>query len=217
MSLKLISYPNTKTESYSFDLPAKSTCPGKSKLCAKHCYALQLERMYPAVDRKYKRNLIAAKSNHFISRIINELRSINEEEYDFRIHISGDFYSVPYIRKWITIASARPSTRFYAFTRSWRSSRLWPAIQELAKLPNVCISLSYDDETGEPPDASFKWAYMATDDDTKKSVRPNDVVFRTGKLKHKIVHRIGGCRVCPLERGIKIPLTCKSCRICIER
>ena len=37
-----------------------------------------------------------------------------------RIHVSGDFNSAEYVRKWVAIARACPTTRFYAYTRSWR-------------------------------------------------------------------------------------------------
>lgn len=211
--MELVSKPNNKTRSYSFDISAIVSCPGKSKLCSKHCYARQLEKQYPNVNKKYKRNFVASKKSNFVNRILPEIYP----GIDFRIHVSGDFYSIPYIHKWIEIANKRKSTQFYVYSRSWRSPRLWPWLRELGNLPNVCLNLSYDDETGEPLDPSFRWAYMATNDDSKRIVRPTDIVFRTGKLKHKIVHKIGGCRVCPLERGIKIPLTCATCRICVEK
>lgn len=212
---KLTSKPNTKTKSLSFDLPAVKTCPGKTNLCSTKCYALQLEKMYSNVKFKYQRNLIQSRNKHFVEKICEEIPSVGL----FRIHVSGDFYSNVYIRKWIKIATQKPNVKFYCYSRSWRVPTLKTTLFKFGELPNVTLNLSCDLETGKPNNEKFRWAFMSTDDTAPDYLRSTDIVFRTNKLKKDVVHRINSIRVCPLERGrtINLSITCATCLICVKK
>jgi hypothetical protein len=68
--LKHISAPNSKTGCYSFDLPARETCPGKTDECSRDCYAVNLMRLYKNVDAKYKRNLDIVRHPSFVAYMV---------------------------------------------------------------------------------------------------------------------------------------------------
>lgn len=234
-----ISEGNGKTSCYSFDLPAKVTCPGATELCASKCYAFALAQAYPNVGRKYARNLEFANSADFVRYMIANI----PHGCEFRIHVSGDFHNVEYIEKWKRVATARKDVTFYAYTRSWRIEELWFAIMSLNALSNVNVNLSVDKETGKPglPGAeNFHWCYLSLDDSAADYMRRTDIVFRTNHTArrgghqwwrkkavekgedpdktHPLIHRIAGAVVCPLERGRKLDnFSCSQCGLCINK
>jgi hypothetical protein len=153
----------------------------------------------------------------------------------FRIHVSGDFFHVDYIRKWIEICKRRPDVTFYAYTRSWRDLDLYLNILALHALDNVNVNLSVDDETGAPQticQQRFRWCYLTKTDNVPDWIRENDIVFRSNHIGHKkrrknaiakgetpppLVKRLGG-QVCPLEQGQDIPkFSCAKCRLCVDK
>lgn len=99
----------------SFNLPAIKTCPGATKQCVKYCYARKGNFKFEAVQDMYTENLKLSLSENFVEEMDKELSS--NERY-FRIHSSGDFYSVDYYRKWVKIARYNPHIIFLAFTRN---------------------------------------------------------------------------------------------------
>jgi hypothetical protein len=229
-NLKHISKGNSKTECFSFDLPAIETCPGKTMECSRDCYAAKLMRVYKNVDAKYRRNLKLVNSKEFASYMIREIPA----HCQFRIHVSGDFRNASYIHKWIKICRARPDVTFYAYTRSWRIPRIWLAIYELNALSNVNVNLSVDDETGAPHKnmKALRWCYLTKTDNVPNWIRPADIVFRSNHLGHKkrrknaiakgktpppLVKRLMGL-VCPLEQGQDVPnFSCAKCRLCVDK
>jgi len=238
--LTYISEGNSKTECFSFDLPAKLTCPGMTESCGAKCYAFKLANAYPNVGRKYQRNLEFSQQETFARYMIRTI----PHGCEFRIHVSGDFYSAEYAAKWKEIAKARPDVTFYAYTRSWRIETVWFAIMELNALPNVNVNLSVDNDTGMPDCAyadDYRWCFLTSDDSAPSWLRREDIVFRTNhtaqpgghKWKRKraiakgedpnvvapILHRIAGATVCPLERGADMPanFSCSRCQLCIRK
>ena len=234
--LSHISPPNEKTECYSFDLPAKTTCPGMTKACDK-CYAFNLMQAYPAVDAKYLRNLEFADSEAFVTHMV---RSI-PKRCEFRIHVSGDFYSLEYIANWRKIIAARPDVTFYAYTRSWMIPELWSKLRALhVNFENVNINLSVDEFSGPPKvfgASVFRWVYMTIDDTEPNWMRKGDVTLRATHIGHKrkrkndrkkgidpnirapLLHSIGKATVCPMQRGRDLPktFTCSTCELCVTK
>jgi hypothetical protein len=237
-----ISEGNSKTECFSFDLPAEITCPGMTAECGNKCYAAMLMRIYPAVDAKYTRNLELTNSAEFVAYMITTIPYACE----FRIHVSGDFKDEAYIRDWIKIVAARRDVTFYAYTRSWRFDDMWEAIKDLQSFSHVNVNLSVDDETGMPTmfyADMFRWCYLTDNDTVPSWMRRKDIVFRSNHLGHKkrrkndvrkglnpnvrapLVKRLGrGSRyedkaqVCPMEQGQDIPnFSCKKCRLCVDK
>jgi len=234
--LTYISKGNSKTECYSFDLPAKITCPGMTKACGDKCYAYNLMRAYTNVDAKYQRNLEFANSPEFVKRMIRDI----PRRCEFRIHVSGDCKDAAYVLDWIAIASKRPDVVFYTYTRSWRDPDIWVAVRALAELPNVNVNLSTDDDTGKPDviDAeSFRWCHLTHDDNVPDWIRKGDIVFRSahgGQKKRRkndekkgidpdirspLVHKLGAGTVCPMERGKDMPknFSCATCHLCVDK
>ncbi len=234
INLEHISKGNSKTECFSFDLPAKITCPGMTKECGPKCYAATLMRIYPSVDAKYARNLELANSPEFVSYMIANIPA----DCQFRIHVSGDFKDAKYTRQWVKICAARPDVTFYAYTRSWQLKQMWNAIQALHALPNVNVNLSVDDETGAPTiknSDDMRWCYLTHNDSAPNWMRTDDIIFRSNYSGHKtrrknakkkgldpnaiapLIHTLVGV-VCPLERGRDIPnFSCAKCRLCVDK
>lgn len=229
--LTYISKGNSKTECFSFDLPAIDSCPGRTTECARDCYAANLMRIYTNVAAKYKRNQEATYHPGFVDYMVDSIPA----DCQFRIHVSGDFFHADYVAKWIEIAARRPDVTFYAYTRSWRIPRIWLRVLALNDLPNVNVNLSVDDETGEPnvigADA-LRWCYLTKTDSVPAWIRHDDIVFRSNHVGHKkrrknaaakgveqppLVKRLGG-QVCPLEQGRDIPnFSCAKCRLCVDK
>src|SRR5215831_9037681 len=106
----LLQQGNTKLGEgiYTFSLPAIATCPGSSPSCRKECYALKGRFIF--LHRAYRRYLAESQQDGFAARMIGEIR--RRWAGCVRIHVSGDFYSAEYVRKWVAIAQACPTTRF---------------------------------------------------------------------------------------------------------
>ena len=110
-----------------WNLPAVKTCPFRTGLCEKSCYARKAERIYPQVlparEKNYNDTLQADFVENMIFTIEKELAS---KKYAgklaiFRIHESGDFYNQEYVEKWIAIAKHFENNRrikFLAYTKS---------------------------------------------------------------------------------------------------
>lgn len=147
-----------------FSLPSRITCPGASKWCLQHCYAHRYERRRPHCGRAYSRNLVLSWNQKEFIKVV--LRSIPRHLGSFRIHVSGDFYSVDYIRSWIKICRLRPHTLFWVYTRSWMIPELMPALEELRALKNIQLFASVDSTMPDPP-AHWRKAYIHTDSRAK--------------------------------------------------
>ena len=229
-----ISEGNSKTGCFSFDLPARRSCPGKTKECGEDCYAAHLMQRYPAVDAKYKRNRRFVNSSKFVDYMIREI----PPNCQFRIHVAGDFFSKEYIRKWIKIVASRRDVTFYAYTRSWRLDEFEHSLIALQGLPNVNVNLSVDDETDAPINTwqqALRWCYLTKTDNVSDWIRPDDIIFRSNHSAHKrkrkndikkgidpnirapLIKRLGGL-VCPKEQGRDIPnFSCAKCMLCIDK
>ncbi len=213
---------NIKTGKHTlhFSLPAGSTCPNRTELCSKVCYIKNLVAMRPSVKESYDNNMEWISDNgldSFINKINSELIGFRG---DYRIHVSGDFYSVDYIYAWIKICESNPQVKFWGYTRSWRDAEKRKALKRLEKLSNVSLWASVDRETARPGRlVGWKRAYLSIDDSDVPKFKV-DLVFRNnGSIKWKNpVIKIGGYQVCPLETGRKSykgKVTCSTCRICL--
>jgi len=120
---------------YTFSLPAGHTCPG-AHLCASYadrvsgkitdgqhtefrCFAASQESMHPSVRKSRWTNyemLKAVKTADAMAELI--LSSLDTSAKYVRIHVSGDFFNSHYFRAWAYVATQRPLTIFYAYTKS---------------------------------------------------------------------------------------------------
>lgn len=172
-----------------FSLPSRFTCPGATKWCRENCYAARFERIRPNCRLAYARNLLLTWHTRRFVRVM--LRNISKNLPVLRIHVSGEFYDAAYVRAWKAIASQRPHTQFWAYTRSWVIPEILAALDELRALSNVHLWASIDPDMPDPP-AGWRVAYLDIDPRANgvpclhqhgqaKSCHECRYCFRTGK------------------------------------
>jgi hypothetical protein len=197
-----------------FSIPAIKTCPGRSKLCERLCYADQgFFMMHNVKDRLYN-NWKLSQKKHFAETVTELLNDVKPGTI-LRIHVAGDFYNAEYAEKWLYILKNSPHIKAFAYTRSWRVPEIKPTLTKLAKLPNLQLWFSCDKETGRPttvPERA-RLAYLMTDDSDIPRYRL-DVTFRDYPVRSSIMKRLNGGIVCPPENGISSNVHCEQCRIC---
>lgn len=113
---------------YNWGIPAYQsktglkTCPAAGQ-CAKGCYATQGAYAWSNVAQAYEYRLAVSQSDSFIQSMQLELdRAIKlagkkGKQLAIRIHDSGDFYSVKYLKDWLFIIANNPGVKFYAYTK----------------------------------------------------------------------------------------------------
>jgi len=108
-----------------WNIPAISTCLWKTALCELACYARKAEVQYPDVLPCRERNLDESKKESFVADMIKTIswnvtsrKNTQDKQIWFRIHESGDFYSLAYLEKWIDIARQFPNIHFLAYTKA---------------------------------------------------------------------------------------------------
>lgn len=164
-----ISRGNLKMDTPTFSLPAVVTCPGRTPMCTRYCYARKAQRQYPNVRTSRQRNYVWSRFGLFeeaVSEIIQKRRLPN-----LRIHESGDFYSQEYLNKWLRIIAANPATRFWANTKSWHLK--WP--------------------DPLPPNLSLFWSIWP---DTKNAPTSGRFAYAGGCGTGKEFECTGNCRTC---------------------
>lgn len=197
----------------SFSLPAVTTCPGRSGLCEKECYANQKQStfMFPSVKRCYARNYKKSLRKDFADILIRNLK--RRRHPLVRLHVSGDFYSAEYAAKWLKIVAASPHVTFWVYTRSWVIPEILPILYQLADLPNIQVWFSKDREMPhmnlEHP--NVRWAYMMVDD--KDTPIGPHLYFRLPQHRETVIKQVYGTLVCPVENGVTHS-TCQKCGLC---
>jgi hypothetical protein len=118
---------NEKIRYMIWNLPAVKTCPFSTELCRNSCYARKAEKQYkpvlPCRENNYNETLKADFVSNMIFTIEKHLNSkaFKNKLAIFRIHESGDFYSLEYVEKWLLIAKHFENDRrikFLAYTKS---------------------------------------------------------------------------------------------------
>lgn len=126
-NLKLVS--SDETRFLIWNIPAKTTCPYRTKLCELLCYAVKAERNYPDCLPARLKNLEFSKTEDFVPFMIEAIHYIcnlkaykNAKKIVFRIHESGDFYNKKYLLKWVEIIKQCADVKnlvFMAYTKSF--------------------------------------------------------------------------------------------------
>ena len=104
---KLVSHENNAL--LIWNLPAVITCPYRTAHCEGLCYAKKSETAYPETLPARMRNLEISKNPDFVERMIFTIKtelsrpSNKNRKIVFRIHESGDFYNMTYVKKWLEI------------------------------------------------------------------------------------------------------------------
>jgi len=175
----------------SFNLPAVSTCPGRTNECEKVCYATSGFFMFPKIKKIFNDNFNITESKDFVNIINEELK--NPKLQIIRIHASGDFYSEDYINKWNEIIKANPNKKFWAYTRSWRIKNLISSLESLNKNPNLQLFASIDSESESENVPSF---------------------MRKAFLKQSFSDTPKSSAQCPNQKNKEI--TCAKCTFCFK-
>ena len=109
-----------------WNIPAVKTCPFRTKLCERFCYAKKAEwfrpNALPARLDNYKASLLDSFVPDMVSIILNKAKRQRKPQLIVRIHESGDFYNKAYAMKWIEIArqcSVDSKITFIAYTKSF--------------------------------------------------------------------------------------------------
>jgi hypothetical protein len=198
---------------YVFSLPAIVTCPGRSNLCEKMCYACRRNTRFsaPSVQDHYWRNWEMSQRHDFHEIAAQALLRCRHPL--FRLHVSGDFYNEGYAWKWLQVVKTCPHVTFWAYTRSWTEPAILEVLNELADQPNFFMWFSADKEMQRPKrlHPRVRRAYMMVEhDDVPGDV---DLYFRTHGLREQVVKRVGDTLVCPAENGVT-HTKCNRCKIC---
>ena len=201
---------------HSWSLPAGTewSCPGESGICRARCYAKRGHFQQRNVREAYLRNWDFAHTEGFVDWMIAALKV--QFVRVMRIHVSGDYYDVDYVRKWVRVVKAARRVYFFAYTRSWRREDQLPELIQLSRLPNFQLFWSIDRETGPAPLVrGIKRAYMAIDDiDARHAPDDCDLVFRDKPIT--VLKKANGVLVCPPENGThpQVKITCSTCGLC---
>lgn len=135
-----------------FSLPAYKTITGKTvcpfaKECVKYCYAQKGNYRYPSVIKGLNNRYELSKTADFVPKMNATI--ILERPTHVRIHDSGDFYSIDYLNKWISIANDNKEVIFYAYTKSIKFFKmdLFPKIDNLQLPKNMKVIFSEGSKT----------------------------------------------------------------------
>lgn len=151
---------NRNVKFFTFNLPRKLACPGRTDICARGCYQAISEEMLKEKGRdsqvlySRKLNWFLAEQDDFVERILKEImrrKPKADQRIIFRIHASGDFYSEEYLKKWMKIALItklkNKNYDFVAYTKSYSELNnvlsnqvgLWKLYQEAYNAAKIAI------------------------------------------------------------------------------
>lgn len=166
----------------------------------------------PSVQKSLWSHFEASKRPNFVNAMVGEVLKAKAEVV--RIHVAGDYYDVPYLRKWHAIVKACPATVFFTYTRSWTVQKFEKPLTEFATLKNLRLWYSVDQETGNPTKLPkrVKTAYMSVGM-TDVPAHKINLVFRDYGYRNIVQKYINGVFVCPPENGIT-EMTCERCGVC---
>jgi hypothetical protein len=167
----VISKENTKLGKIpSFSLSAIDSCPGRTTWCEKACYADKVARIYKNAAKSYALNMEATTDKNFVTDMNIEIAKLSKKGIKtFRIHVSGDFYNVAYIHKWVSIIKSNPNMMFYGYTRSWSIPNMVSHLEALRSLQNVILFASTDDTTVGTIPTGWREAYADSAMPTNKT------------------------------------------------
>lgn len=188
----MISPGNSKTNLPDFSISTMSCdlIPGPDEQgCKKHCYAKRHIEIYPSAKAKYLRNFELSKSNDFVALMNKEILTNKRVQKIglLRIHVAGDFYSQPYVDKWIEIANQHPNIIFYAYTKAYN-------LDFNKKPDNMLVKLSDDKNLWVGVHGAFDGVaqVVAKDYELPKPTPRNEVICANQKFGFSCAQ----CKMC---------------------
>jgi Gene product 88 len=185
-----------------WNLPAVSTCPGASPACLSMCYNADTRQEVFPIDR-WRSNLwwVLNRPEALRDQFLKQLSEVSSPAA-VRIHSSGDFFSLAYIEFWTAVIRTAPHISFWAYTRSWTSTALRPALETLRSLPNLQLFASWDSSMIPPP---MGWRVSYVQDEEAPFPPP-------ALLTHPVTRP--QLFYCPEQNG-QVP-NCASCGFCMR-
>ena len=101
----------------SFNLIPIVHCPLAGS-CKAFCYATVGQQAFASGVKRRAAAFKATLSPTFVQDMHSEIQRWKRKIKAIRVHDSGDFYSMDYLRNWLEIARLNPDVRFYAYTKS---------------------------------------------------------------------------------------------------
>jgi hypothetical protein len=211
----LLSYGTTKLGKsiFGWSIPAVRTCPGKSLICSKACYAKRgrftTNRVKALMQWRYEQS----KKPGFVDAMCDEI--FRRGVLVLRVAVSGDFYNPAYTAKWVEIARRCPNTRMFGYTRSWRIPAIVPYLRALASLENFRLWYSADEDTGFPDDVPSGVRVCWLQHNGQHAPHQVNLVFQVRQVRAK-VGQISLPMVCPAEtpEGKTKGSNCSNCASC---
>jgi hypothetical protein len=211
----LLTQGNSKVGSsiHLWSVPAVETCPGRSAVCERVCYATKGRFLLDSVRERLAWCLEESRRDDFVERVVREIR--RKGVLVLRVHAAGDFYDAAYAEKWLAVMQKCPRVKFYFYTRSWRVDSVAPVLEQMAALRCCRAWYSVDAETSVPARVppGVRLAYLQVDEDERPE--QSDLLFRTRRLRSQ---RTPLSVVCPNETpaGRSAEVTCGSCQRCFR-
>ena len=169
----------------SWSLPAHRACPRANGTICDNCYASKGCYAFASTRKAQKarfewtvqRMRTTAGCESWVSTMVEAIRKSGSS--CFRVHDSGDMFSVAYAKAWLEVCQMLPEIKFWIPTRAWQLPKvvlpvfdpLLSVLRELAKLLNVTVrpsALNFGDNVPnvrglhagaavEIPDLSHAW------------------------------------------------------------
>lgn len=198
---------------HGWTIPAVSTCPGRTPTCERVCFGTHGRFVTETMTRLNGWRYEQSRKAGFVDKMCDEI--VRRGVLVLRVHVVGDFATPRYTQKWIEIAARNPSTRMFAYSRSWRVETIRPLLYAFGALPNVRLWLSADVSSGLPPDVpeGIRVAWLQTDEQPPQG---GNLVFQTRRLRRMSLPMT--VPVCVQERpeGHDRGMNCSACRVCWE-
>ena len=162
---KLLDYDDEETgiryRYAQFNTRAIEDCPFRSEGCEAVCYATKGNHQFPSVKESRVRSYETSKRSDFSALMEYTIRyHMTTKRYKgnvmiIRIHESGDFYSLQYLRKWVQTwknMEGNMSVRFVFYTKSFPfflklTAEEKATINRLMVSGQLAMNLSIDDTT----------------------------------------------------------------------
>ena len=189
---------------WSFSIPALDSCPfkmtdGDDAICAS-CYATlnryNMEYVQKAQWGRFEwtKQTLRDDPDQWIKVMVDTIDSHVENGF-FRVHDSGDLFSVAYVNAWRKVCESLPKIKFWFPTRSWRakSDKWQKALTKLAALDNVTVrpsALRYGEKPPTVDGYSAGTTVYESQDDSHKGVKFCPKTVNGGSCEDN------GCRTC---------------------
>lgn len=191
-----------------WNVPAVTTCPGRSSVCESVCYANDRGRFrFESVKQRIRWNWEQAQRDDFVDRMVLEIGKKGCQV--IRVHGSGDFSDKAYAEKWLAIMKRKPKPRYFWYSRSWRDPEIAPVLEQMAQLKQCRAWYSVDRETGVPDriPPGVRLAYLQTQEGEEPERL--DLRFNVRRLR-----KLSLPLSCPQEQ--KKAASCGDCSRCFR-